>query len=120
MSPSTRRSVVIIASTIGGFVLGVAFVLIVERMPTRRIHEGVLEERTPVRAEWIVFREPQNHGKPAMALSVAGNFTLIEYDRNGDGRVDKITLNLEGLPFLTISDSNFSGRFDEVRQVNQR
>ena len=53
------------------------------------------------------------------SLSVGGRLILTEIDRKGGGKVDKIVINLEGVPFITITDSQFSGRFDKIEQIDE-
>ena len=97
-----------------GIVLGASCVLIAERRTTRTTRHSVVEERTPVAAAWIVFREPGKVGRPTMSLDAGGRLVLTEFDASGDGKVDKIVLSLEGVPFIKITDSKFSGTFDKV------
>jgi hypothetical protein len=97
-----------------GAVLGASCVLVAERRTTRTTRHGVVEERTPVKAAWIVFQEPGKVGRPTMLLEVGGSLVVGEFDSNGDEKVDKISLSLEGVPFLMIRDSKFTGTFDKV------
>ncbi len=112
-----KRSVAL-GAFIALVVLGIFLVLIVSRANRNRTRRDgntrVLEERTRVAAEWIVFREPKKHGRPTRMLSVDG-LNVTEFDSNGDGKVDKIVLSIKGVaPFVKITDSKFSGKFDTI------
>jgi len=49
-----------------------------------------------------------------MSLETGGKLVVTELDKNSDGKVDTLALSLEGVPFLMVRDSMFSGVFDKV------
>ncbi len=81
--------------------------------------EPTTYERIPAKAEWVVFHRPQQKGMPMRSLVVDGRTVLTEVDQSGRGAVNHLIINLDGLPFITVTDTNYTGKFDTIEYVSR-
>ncbi|MSR64305.1 MAG: hypothetical protein EXS18_00805 [Verrucomicrobiae bacterium] len=62
-----------------------------------------------------IHHRPGHEGISTRVIRVDGHALWWEFDRNQDGKVDEVRLELRGGGWVTMIDTNYDGSFDEVR-----
>lgn len=62
-----------------------------------------------------LYYQPNTQGWPLRVIAIDGKSVWWEFDRNQNGKVDEVRLGLRGGGWITVTDTNHDGTFDQVR-----